>query len=109
MRLADRSSGNAPQRFDIVVDPHQINLKSHEGYMKGSLYLAFVQCTVTGRVLAAKQEKGDLILDEADYRSALSNGLVLAREWVLKSGSEQLRIALCDGSSDNIGSIEENQ
>jgi hypothetical protein len=105
VRLGERPSGNAPLRFDLIIDPHQITLASRGGRMTGSLSLAFIQCTAGGKVLAAKQEKGDLNFDEAAYRSALTSGFALTREWAVKPGVEQLRIAVSDGSSDNIGSI----
>jgi hypothetical protein len=105
VRLAENPSRNAPLRFDLVIDPRQITLESHGSHMTGSLYLAFVQCTVAGKILAAKQEKGDLNLDEATYQKALMNGFALAREWALQPGAEQLRIGVCDGASDNVGSV----
>jgi hypothetical protein len=44
-------------------------------------------------------------LIQSTYQNALANGLSLSREWAVESGAEQLRIAVCDGVSDNVGSI----
>ncbi len=46
-----------------------------------------------------------IILTESTYQRALADGLALSREWAFEPGAEQLRIAVCDGVSDNIGSI----
>jgi hypothetical protein len=73
--------------------------------MAGSIYIAFLQCTAAGKMLHVKQEKVDLRLTNTSYQNALTNGFALSRELPLQRDAEQLRIAVCDGFSDNIGSV----
>jgi hypothetical protein len=73
--------------------------------MTGSLYLAFLQCSKAGKILDAEQEMVNLRLSESTYRNALANRLSLSRQLPAAPGVEQLRIGVCDGGSDNIGSI----
>ena len=105
VRLDPPSSAEDPLRFELVVDPHQIALEPGNNPVTGRLYIAFVQRTDAGKVLQARQETVDLRLSEATYRSALEHGLALPREWALDPAARQLRIAVCDGLSDNVGSI----
>jgi hypothetical protein len=105
VRLDPPPLPGAPLRFDLVVDPHQIILEPRGNLMAGSLYIAFLQCADAGKILQTKEEMVNLRLSEATYRNALANGLSLSREWALEPGAEQLRIAVCDGASDSIGSI----
>jgi len=69
--------------------------------MTGSLYMAFLQCTVAGKILSVKQETVNLRLAESTYQSALNDGFSLSREWALAPGAEQLRISVCDGASSS--------
>ena len=92
-------------QFEIAVDPHQLTLQSKDNLMTGSLYMAFLQCTKAGKILDVKQEVVNLRLSESTYRNALANRLSLSRQLPAAPGVEQLRIGVCDGASDNIGSI----
>jgi VWFA-related protein len=105
VRLAAPPVGNALLRVELILDPLQIKLESHDGRRTGSLYLAIQQATAVGRILQTKQEKVNLNLAEATYQSALRNGFSLNREWSLEPGVERLRIGICDGASDSTGSI----
>ncbi len=106
VRLDQTQPPGTPLRFELVVDPRQLTLKPDNDRMTGSLTIAFLQCTTAGKILQAKQETVNLRLTEATYQSALVNGLSLSREWAAEPGAEQLRIAVCDAVSDNVGSIK---
>jgi VWFA-related protein len=105
VRLNQSPSPGAVFQFEIVLDPHQLTLQSNDNLMTGALYLAFLQCTKAGNILEAKQELVHLRLSESTYRNALVNRLSLSRQLPAVPGVEQLRIGVCDGGSDNIGSI----
>ena len=98
-------SPDARLRFELVVAPRQITLEPHDGLMTGSFYIAFLQCTSTGRILQTRQEEVNLRLTPSTYQNGLANGLSLSREWAASPGVEELRITVCDGVSGNVGSI----
>jgi VWFA-related protein len=105
VRLDPSPALGASLKFEVVVDPHQLTLDLHENLMTGSLYISFLQCTMAGKILLAKHETVNLRLNESTYRKALESGLSLSRELPAEPGAEQLRIGICDGVSDNTGSI----
>lgn len=94
-----------PLQFELAVDPRQLNLQPKNSLMTGSLYIAFLQCTKAGKILDARQESVQLRLSESTYRNALANRLSLPRQLPAVPGVEQLLIGVCDGGSDNVGSI----
>jgi hypothetical protein len=105
IRLDPPSSPDAPLRFELVIDPHQITLEAQGDFVTGSLHIAFLQCTTAGKILQTKQERVNLRMTQSTYQKAIENGFSLSREWAAEPGAEQLRIAVCDSGSDNIGSI----
>jgi VWFA-related protein len=105
VRLEQPPSPGAPLQFEIAVDPRELTLQSKDNLMTGSLYMAFLQCTKAGKILDATQEMVNLRLSESTYRNALANRLSLSRQLPAAPGVEILRIGVCDGASDHIGSI----
>ena len=92
-------------KFDVAFDPRQITLELRDGRFEGSLHIAYLQRTSAGKVLASKQEVVKLRLSEDTYQKGLADGLSLSREWIIEPAAHELRIVVCDGISDSIGSI----
>jgi hypothetical protein len=105
VRLAPPPPAGAPQAFELILDPREITLQPRDGRLEGTLHIAYFQRTSAGKELSTRQEVVKLRLTEDTFRRGLADGLSLSREWQIHPDARQLRFAVCDGASDNIGVI----
>lgn len=105
VRLETAPAPGTPLKFEVVFDPRQVTLEPRDDRMEGTLHIAYFQRTSAGKEVASKQETVKLRISADTYQKGLADGLSLAREWVIEPAARELRIAVCDGTSDNIGAI----
>ncbi len=102
---ADRVDQPKPDSMRIVltIDLDQLQFRSDGDKRKAEVQIAFEQRSVEGKALGTTEQVAPVVLDEDRYRSR--QPITLTKTLLLSSGVSEIRVALYDRRSENVGSL----
>jgi len=105
LRLAPNIPKPGKLRVAILVDVKNIQLEQKDDRWTGRLDILFVQQGASDQQPTIKGDQMDVNLKKETYTTALQRGLLLAKDLDLADAGYQLKVAVRDAGSGNIGSV----
>lgn len=104
-----RVAPNAPRpgklRVMILVDAKNVQLEQKDGRWMGRLEILFARQSAANRPPTLSGDSMDFDLKSEEYRVASQRGLALARDLDLPEARYQLKVAVRDTGSGNLGTV----
>src|SRR5260370_38336413 len=105
LRLAPTIPKPGKLRVAILVDVKNVQLEQKYDRWTGRLDILFVQQGASDQQPTIKGDQMDVNLKKETYTAALQRGLLLAKDLDLADAGYQLKVAVRDANSGNIGSV----
>jgi len=107
--LTLRVAPNAPKpgklRLVMVVDAKNIQLEQKDDRWTGKLEVLFVEQGAADKQPTVKGDAMEINLKKDTYTTALQRGLVLAKDLDLADAAYQLKVAVRDANTGNVGTV----
>lgn len=104
-----RAAPNAPRpgklRVVMLVDAKNVQLEQKNDRWTGRLEILFVQQSAADRPATLSGDAMDIDLKRDDYMAASQRGLALAKDLDLADARYQLKVAVRDTHSGNLGTV----
>jgi VWFA-related protein len=102
---ADRVDQPRPDSMKIVltIDLDQLQFRLDGEKRKAEVQIAFEQRSAEGKALGTTEQVAPVVLDEDRYRSR--QPITLTKTLPLSNGVSEIRVALYDRRSENVGSL----
>jgi hypothetical protein len=105
LRVAPNIPRPGKLRVAILVDAKNIQLEQKDDRWTGALDILFVQQGAADKQPTIIGDHMDVNLKKETYTAALQRGLLLGKDLDLADAGYQLKVAVRDGNSGNIGSV----
>jgi hypothetical protein len=105
LRLAPNLPKPGKLRVVMLVDVKNVQLEQKDDRWTGRLEILFVQQGAADKQPTIAGDQMDVNLKRDSYTAALQRGLLLAKDLDLADAGYQLKIAVRDANSGNIGSV----
>ena len=89
----------------MLVDVRNVQLEQKEDRSTGRLEILFVQQGASDKQPTIAGDQMDVNLKRDTHNAALQRGLLLAKDLDLADAGYQLKVAVRDANSGNIGSV----
>jgi VWFA-related protein len=105
LRLAPNLPKPGKLRVVMLVDVRNVQLEQKDDRWSGKLEILFVQQGAADKQPTIVGDQMDVNLKKDTYAAALQRGLLLAKDLELADAGYQLKVAVRDATSGNIGSV----
>ena len=105
LRLGPNLPKPGKLRVVMLVDVRNVQLEQKEDRWTGRLEILFVQQGASDKQPTIAGDQMDVNLKRDTYTAALQRGLLLAKDLDLADAGYQLKVAVRDANSGNIGSV----
>ena len=89
----------------MLVDVKNVQLEQKDDRWTGRLEILFVQQAAADKQPTIVGDQMDVNLKKDTYTAALQHGLLMAKDLELADAGYQLKVAIRDANSGNIGSV----